>query len=94
MNGRLASIAGVVVATVLLIGAISVVQTKMTTIRTDHQLIDTTVIKDAPPTVAFVTVALGVGAGTTLVTLVRDVLLEPLPLPQSDGSLAEALVRS
>jgi hypothetical protein len=59
MSGRLASIAGAVVATVLLIGAISVVQTKMTTIRTDHQLIDTTVIKDAPPTVAFVTVALG-----------------------------------
>ena len=42
-----------------LIFAISYVQTKINTIKTEDKLTDTTVIKNAPPVVAFVTVVMG-----------------------------------
>ena len=59
MNSPKATFAAMVIGAVVLIGAISAVQTRMATLRTEHELIDTTVIENAPPTVAFVTVALG-----------------------------------
>lgn len=59
----------VVLALAVLANAILFVRERMDTIRRDHELIDVTVVENAPPLVAFTTVALGAFRG-----LVADVL--------------------
>ena len=67
-----------------LIFAISYIQKKINTIKTEHKLTDTTIIKNAPPVVAFVTVVMGSFRG-----LLADILWLRTIALQDEGKYYE-----